>query len=430
MSCDSIVHVAGLSKRYRLYDEPRQRLWEALPLVSSKPGREFWALRDISFSVARGESMAIIGSNGSGKSTLLQCIAGTLAPTDGEITVDGRVAALLELGTGFNPEFSGRENVFLATAVLGLSRKQTQSCFDSICEFADIGEFMERPVKSYSSGMVVRLGFAVQTATSPDLLIVDEALAVGDIFFQQKCLARMRQLRDAGTTILFVSHDMGMVRDLTQRAVYLREGQVETLGPTHSTIQAFMSEQSAVRTPERAAPSAADSDPFLESAFLRHALWSAGQEKDDAPAYIVGMALVDEAGEPALSVRMGESLTFRVLYKSFVDEPLHVAIVIKNRHDQVVASRGSYTEGLNPPVLTAGEAGLFELAVDFHLEAGEYTFCARLGTAASSPNQGVSMDVTDWLGPVQVTWDYASERAPFLGMFGLPVRCSFSREPR
>ena len=428
MSSESIVELSGVSKRYRLYDEPRQRLWEAFPFLPSDPCREFWALRDISFSVEPGESIAIIGSNGSGKSTLLGCIAGTLSPTAGEIQVNGRVAALLELGTGFNPEFSGRENVYLTAAVMGLSRQEAESSFQSIADFADIGDFMERPLKSYSSGMVVRLGFAVQTATSPDLLIVDEALAVGDIFFQQKCLARMRDLRNAGTTILFVSHDMGMVRDLTQRAIYLREGRIESLGPTHSTIQQFMAERSDNRPLERNRQEGVTTDQFQDSDFLQSALWRAGRHSDETPAHIVGIALVDQFGEPALSVQMGESLTFRVLYRSYIDDPVHVAIVIKNRHDQVVSSRGSYTEKKAPPLLRSGEAAIFELAVNFQLEAGEYTFCARLGTSADSPNQGVSMDVSDWLGPLQVTWDYSLEPAPFLGMFGLPVRCSFSQE--
>jgi lipopolysaccharide transport system ATP-binding protein len=228
MSSEEIViDVRNLSKRYEIYNTPRDRLKQLvlphLHQAANRAGmalgiskqhsppsyfREFWALQDVSFQVKRGETFGIIGRNGSGKSTLLQILAGTLAPTSGEANVNGRIAALLELGSGFNPEFTGRENVFLNGRILGLSQKEIEARYDQIAAFADIGEFIDQPVKTYSSGMFVRLAFAVQAHIDASIVIIDEALAVGDVFFRQKCYARLEQLRSSGAAILLVSHAM------------------------------------------------------------------------------------------------------------------------------------------------------------------------------------------------------------------------------
>jgi len=226
------ISVRGVGKMYRIYDRPQDRLKQMLLRGRRMYGREFWALRDVSFEVARGETVGIIGRNGSGKSTLLQIIAGTLAPSEGEVTVNGRVAALLELGSGFNPEFTGRENVFLNGAILGISREEMEMRFDDIAAFADIGEFIDQPVKFYSSGMVLRLAFAVQAQVNPDILIVDEALAVGDFLFQHKCMSKMRELKEQGTTILFVSHDTAAVKAHCNWAIMLKNGVQFATGDT------------------------------------------------------------------------------------------------------------------------------------------------------------------------------------------------------
>ena len=242
MSDDPVISVQNVSKAYRIWESPADRLFS--PMQASLAGllpsnssaaqnlrdratrryRDFYALRDISFTVNRGEIVGIIGRNGSGKSTLLQIIAGTLQPSAGSVEVKGRVGALLELGSGFNPEFTGRENVYLNSAVLGLTREQVDERFDAIAAFADIGDFIDQPVKIYSSGMAIRLAFAVQTQLEPELLIVDEALSVGDEAFQRKCFARISQMRDRGTTILFVSHSSGTVVSLCGRAILLDHG--------------------------------------------------------------------------------------------------------------------------------------------------------------------------------------------------------------
>lgn len=231
MPASIAVSVRNLSKRYLLYNRPQDRLKQALFWRFGKNyAREFWALRDVSFEVQRGEVLGIVGRNGSGKSTLLQTIAGTLTPTAGEVHVDGRVTALLELGSGFNPEFTGLENVYLNGAILGFGQDQMEMRFEEIAAFADIGQFMDQPVKLYSSGMFVRLAFAVQVLLEPDILIVDEALAVGDAAFQIKCINRMKRLNEDGTTIILVTHDVQTVRSFCHRAIWLHDGSIKDEG--------------------------------------------------------------------------------------------------------------------------------------------------------------------------------------------------------
>jgi len=217
------ISLTNVSKCYKRYNRPLDRLKEIV-LPGRSRAQEFWALRDINLEVAQGDTLGIVGQNGSGKSTLLQIIAGTLTPTTGEVWVNGRVSALLELGSGFNPEFTGRQNVFFNGQILGLSREEIAAKFDSIAAFADIGDFLDQPVKTYSSGMVVRLAFAVVANIDPTILIVDEALAVGDARFQARCMKRIRQLKEQGVTILFVSHDSASVKMLCTRAALMDYG--------------------------------------------------------------------------------------------------------------------------------------------------------------------------------------------------------------
>ena len=220
------LRVRSLSKRYELYDRPVDRLKQTLWRGRRQFYREFWALRDIGFSLAPGHALGVIGRNGSGKSTLLQLVAGTLAPTSGDVETAGRVAALLELGSGFNPEFSGRENVFLNGAILGVAHADMRALLPEILAFADIGEFVDQPVKTYSSGMALRLAFAVATAVAPRILIVDEALAVGDEAFQRKCFARIEAIRESGAAVLFVSHSPNQILELCDVALLLDGGEM------------------------------------------------------------------------------------------------------------------------------------------------------------------------------------------------------------
>ena len=225
MSNDISIKAEGLSKAYRMFSDMNQRLKHALLHSFGKEyGSVFWALKDISFEVKRGESVGIVGENGAGKSTLLQILAGTLQPNEGWADVNGRIGALLELGSGFNPEFTGRENIYMNAAVMGLKNKEIDKKLDEILSFADIGDFVEQPLKTYSSGMKMRLAFAVNTCVEPEILIVDEALAVGDAVFQAKCYTRLRKMVENGTSLLFVSHSVDTVRSLCSRALWLNHG--------------------------------------------------------------------------------------------------------------------------------------------------------------------------------------------------------------
>jgi ABC-type polysaccharide/polyol phosphate transport system ATPase subunit len=244
---DIVVHLESLGKCYRIYKHPQDRLKQAIWRGKRKYYREFWALRDISLTIARGETLGIIGRNGSGKSTLLQMICGTLTPTEGSVKTVGRVAALLELGSGFNPEFSGRENVAINGRLLGLSEKEIEEKFDQIVEFSEIGQFIDQPVKTYSSGMFVRLAFAIASHSEPDILIVDEALSVGDIAFQNKCIMRIKQLRDNGMTLIFVSHDLSTLQLICDRAVWIHEGRLKEEGDPVQVSQEYY----ALTTPRK-----------------------------------------------------------------------------------------------------------------------------------------------------------------------------------
>lgn len=239
MSSDIAIKVEKLSKCYHIYDKPRDRLMQMLRGGKKKYFREFWALKNVSFEIKKGETVGIVGRNGSGKSTLLQLICGTLNATDGNIQVNGRVAALLELGAGFNPEFTGRENVYMAASLYGLSTEDVDIRFDAISRFADIGDFINQPVKTYSSGMYVRLAFAVIAHVDADILVVDEALSVGDAVFTQKCMNFIRHFQKSGT-LLFVSHDLGSVLNLCQTALWLGQGELRIEGESKSVVDAYL----------------------------------------------------------------------------------------------------------------------------------------------------------------------------------------------
>lgn len=240
MSSEFAIEVEKVSKCYQIYDKPRDRLLQMLPFFGQQRFREFWALKDISFRVRRGEALGIIGRNGSGKSTLLQLICNTLRATSGQIQARGKIAALLELGSGFNPEFTGRENVYLNGTLLGLRRTEIDAKFEEIADFANIGDFIDQPIKTYSSGMLVRLAFSVSVCVEPDILVIDEALAVGDASFQFKCLGRLERLAERGTTLLFVSHDMSMLKRFCSTAIYLSEGELKAHGLPEAISEMYL----------------------------------------------------------------------------------------------------------------------------------------------------------------------------------------------
>lgn len=240
---ENIIQVRNVTKKYNLYEKPQDRFKEAVGFGKKTLHRDFYALNDVSFDVKRGETVGIIGTNGAGKSTLLKMITGVLKPTQGEIEVNGKVSALLELGAGFNQEYTGMENIFLNGRMMGFSREEMQSKVDSIVEFADIGEFINQPVRMYSSGMFARLAFAVAINVEPDILIVDEALSVGDVFFQNKCFRKFEDLRSKGITILFVSHDIASVRQMCSRVLWIDAGREKKFDEAEKVCDMYMDEK-------------------------------------------------------------------------------------------------------------------------------------------------------------------------------------------
>lgn len=339
MYSDNAIEVSGLSKRYLMYSRPQDKLKEALrgrwngflkrpPPVYSN---EFWALRDVNFEVRKGETLGIVGRNGSGKSTLLQIICGTLTPTAGTARTTGRVAALLELGAGFNPEFSGHENVYLNASLLGLTQTQIDQRFDRIAAFADIGDFIHSPVKTYSSGMFARLAFAVAIHTDPEILIVDEILAVGDAAFQRRCMKKFYEIRDGGCTILFVSHDQYQVKSICQRALYLEHGTQKMFGKAGSVIDAYMVDmESAVAVAEKAVEAADGADPGEENAVP-----AAPVAEADRLYRITDVTLADEQGQAIDHVNTGQTVALTVSFEATTDKlPPEISFVFNlYRHD-------------------------------------------------------------------------------------------------
>ena len=248
MSSDIAIKVENISKCFSIYHNPQDRLKQSIyPRLqrffknqTKQYYQEFWALKDVTFEVNKGETVGIIGRNASGKSTLLQIICGTLNPTSGRVYTNGRIAALLELGSGFNPEFTGRENVYMNAAILGLSQKEIESRLDDILGFADIGNFVDQPVKTFSSGMFVRLAFAVNIMSDPEIMVVDEALAVGDMRFQAKCITALKRIQNNGATVLFVSHDIGSVQNLCSRGIYLEQGKIKIIGAASKVAEEYI----------------------------------------------------------------------------------------------------------------------------------------------------------------------------------------------
>ncbi|WP_295022733.1 ABC transporter ATP-binding protein [Sulfurimonas sp.] len=236
------IKVQNLTKTYKLYNKPSDRLKEALHPLKKKYHNEFHALHDISFTIEKGETVGIIGHNGAGKSTLLKIITGVLSPTHGHVHVNGKIASLLELGAGFNPEYTGIENIYLQGTLIGYTYQETEQRLDRILQFADINDFVYQPVKSYSSGMFARLAFAIAINVDPDILIVDEALSVGDMNFQAKCMTAMDRIKQKGTTILFVSHDINSVKSLCERGIYIKNGVMHAIGKASDVAEQYIKE--------------------------------------------------------------------------------------------------------------------------------------------------------------------------------------------
>ncbi|TXI22471.1 MAG: ABC transporter ATP-binding protein [Nitrosomonas sp.] len=395
------IRVNELGKRYEIYETPRDRLKQfVIPSLQRMVGlqtkqyyREFWALQDISFEIRKGEAFGVVGRNGSGKSTLLQLITGTLAPTVGSVETRGRVAALLELGSGFNPEFTGRENVYLNAMLLGMTHDEVDVRFDKIAAFADIGDHLDQPVKTYSSGMLVRLAFAVQVQIEPDILIVDEALAVGDALFQKRCFSRIEKLLSDGVTLLFVSHDQESVRTLTHQSILLKSGREVTKGSSSQVLLAYRKllheEESAYfaslvptlsddSSNVSVAP-ASESEPAMRKEEMAAASVTPTAVKGrtnnlsfgDGGMEIVSVKTFNAVNEPCSVFYPGDTIRIRVECVSKIDSDcMNVSVRIRSREGIKIYSWGTLNQDMQ--ILAGLREG--EIFWKRRIQAGEHFY--------------------------------------------------------
>ena len=373
-----MLQVQNVSKVYRLYRRPADRLLELLPFSKSAPS-EFWALRDVSLTVERGEVLGVIGPNGSGKSTLLQIVSGILEPTRGRVVAQGRIAALLELGAGFNPEFTGRENVYLNGEILGIARRDMERVFPQIERFAEIGAFMDRPVKEYSTGMYVRLAFSTAIHVDPEILIVDEALAVGDAIFANRCVKKFVELKERKVTVLFVSHDLGLVKRLSDRAALMIDGRVAAFGNPSEVVNRYVGmvlERQDREQPRGDLPKAGST--------FRHG---------DGASEIVSTDLVNVRGDSIRNLEPHETISIRVraIAKRDLEDPV-VGVLIRNRLGIDVFGTNTRIEGIDLGNIPAGEMFEVEFTFDCLLTRQDYTL-----TVATQHREGYSQD---WLDDV------------------------------
>ena len=374
-----MLQVQNVSKLYRLYRRPIDRLLAALPLTQKYSPTEFWALRDISLNVERGEILGVVGPNGSGKSTLLQIVSGILEPTRGRVVTQGRIAALLELGAGFNPEFTGRENVFLNGEILGMTRREMERVFPHIERFAEIGKFLDRPVKEYSSGMYVRLAFATAIHVDPEILVVDEALAVGDAIFANRCIRKFDELKQRGVTVLFVSHDLGLVKRLSDRAALMVDGRVAAYGSPSEVVNRYVG--LVLERQEREQPRAHEARATNND---RHG---------DGASRVIIADLIGANGKPARMLEPGEPVTVRVQARAEkdLDDPI-VGVLIRNRLGIDVFGTNTRIEHVELGRVAAGDIFEVEFAFDCLLTRQDYTL-----TVATQYPDGYSQD---WLDDV------------------------------
>ncbi len=469
MSLGPVIRVEGLGKRYVLERTGMARVRALMGVAKPDPSREFWALRGVNFEVARGESLGVVGRNGSGKSTLLQIIAGTLTPTEGRAEIRGRIAALLELGSGFNPHFTGRENVFMAGAILGFTAREMENKFDAIAGFADIGAFIDQPVSVYSSGMHARLAFAVAISVQPDILIIDETLSVGDAGFQQRCIGRLRSLMEQGVSLLIVSHAGEMIKSLCGRGLLLNKGRQVVFGTAAEAVDRYASvlreagnqralERLAATRPELAAAMGEASTPSADepaSVNVAASADNAEPEEDGAtasaesasgPAGIGASRLVDEAGrvlDEGAYVKFGERLTVEaVIAATQAIDRLDVVMTVRDGVGITVFGASLWEETGRLLSLVGGEKTVVRFTFEHRLspggagavsggKRGMYGVSLSLTRRADERGAGaLSLDHRDVaaafaaLGPTAPEWGSRTVRGKVL----LPVQVEVRRE--
>ena len=428
-----------ISKKYKIYSNPWHRAMEWVWFGRKQIHKEFWALKDISFNVRKGECLGIIGPNGAGKSTLLKILTGALYPTSGRFQVHGRVLSLLELGTGFNPELTGRRNLSNSAGLLGFPEDYVERKIEDIKEFADLGDFFDRPIKLYSSGMYVRLAFSMFVFMEPDVLIIDEALSVGDVFFQQKCFEKMRDMISRGTTCLFVSHDTAAVQNLCQQAILLRDGQIAFSGDVRETVSRYFTTMgSRIKKESSTAPrrdsihrplqDLMDSKEILTHNILRDGTSRHGPKEME----IIAARVTDINGRDTLQVEMQARLCFYLLIRANEDvvDP-SAGIHLYDRLGNLVFATGFRQQKEPLPDLFKGDELIVRIALQLNIQPGEYTFSLGISEPSSDEDENVAWlnDRHELLGPIVVV---AQEEKilPFYGMAQLPIVMDYGYFPR
>ena len=394
MDSDVLIEVRNLSKSYRIFSNPQDRLKQKF-FKSKQYYKDFWALKDINFDIRRGETFGIIGVNGSGKSTLLQILAGIFPPTEGYVNVNGKIAALLELGSGFNPEFTGRDNILVNASVLGLKQDEIQKRMESIISFADIGEFIDQPVKTYSSGMFVRLAFAVSTSVDAQVLLVDEALAVGDIFFRQKCYEQLNKLREQGTAIVLVSHSMGEIEQFCQHTLLLDAGESKFIGDSVTAVKKYYlvaqeknkKNNTFFVNPENQSDSI-EPDNVIESEWVNEECFLSIDIKDQVRneyAQLEKVGVTDIEGNSTLVFYHGQEVVFHYEFLILKDITTPIGGVVLFS-DKMVIVHGKNTLQMDtcvPNCVFTGDRLRFSQTIKLDIQAGEYTFEVGLAILAN-----------------------------------------------
>jgi lipopolysaccharide transport system ATP-binding protein len=451
MTSEIAIRLDNISKCYQIYDKPQDRfkqlVYPWLQRIVGKPlkayHRKFSALKDISFEVKKGETVGIIGRNGAGKSTLLQIICGTLTPTSGNIQVNGRVAALLELGAGFNYEFTGKENVYLNAQILGLTSKEIEDCYSEIIDFADIGEFIDKPVKTYSSGMFVRLAFSVIVHVKPDILIVDEALAVGDIYFQAKCMHRLKKMMASGVTVLFVSHDTATVRALCQKCLYLERGNQIEFNSTREVVDTYIGGEHLRRNnlyldvdleasnqlplEDRVSVENNAYKLILEKNDIKvsqtmEAIWpSAINRYGDGRAKIIDICILDASRREVVELELEQDFIIQIAVRFLVNmQTYSIGYTLRDLKGQMLVGLMSTSEKIIFPEVGANETHVLEIHTNNRLMAGVYSLSIGLEYPVEPNLSHIFLDVIEHAKIIKSVWSQ-DESKWFPGMVKVPA---------
>jgi len=427
-NAEKIISLRNIGKMYQLFDKPIDRLkYTLFWRLGKRYGQEFWALREVTFDVFKGEAIGILGRNGSGKSTLLQIVAGVLLPTEGELFVKGRVSALLELGSGFNPEYTGRQNVYLSGAILGITKDEMDARFDDIAAFADIGEFIDQPIKLYSSGMFARLAFSVAISVDPDILVVDEILSVGDFEFQQKCSLRMRQMRENGLTLLYVSHSTDSIKDICDKGLFLNNGHQMYFGSAVETadryLQFIREKKWEKKSKERLNNQALENIiPDLPSS-LRYGT---------GDARVIRIDITDENDQPTNEFYIDEYVKLHIYFKVFSElTNFSVNFSIRDNSGITVMGTSMFDERISIPQLKEGDQGEVVFGFKNLLRHGNYGISISLNTV-SDPEYLDNIEL-DWVGNAASFQVLHNPERPVWYKFYCPVDIQFqiksNREP-